>query len=123
MIRKLRAGMGRLGVVMTFLAVLFAAGPMLGATACAAEGCGLACLQETAGVSASADDGRGSGADFGGCADDACMCAVGHCSQVAGIPVAIEAAGISPAADVAPPVVAERVVSVAPLGLERPPRV
>ncbi|HEV7692915.1 MAG TPA: hypothetical protein VGO52_18920 [Hyphomonadaceae bacterium] len=107
---------------MTFLAVLFAAGPVLGAAACAAEGCSLACLQETAAVSASADDGAGAGADFGGCADDACMCAVGHCTQVASIPVAIEAAGILLAADVAPPVAAEQIVSAAPQGLERPPR-
>jgi hypothetical protein len=118
MISNLRKRMGRLGVIMTFLAVLFAAGPMLQAAACAAEGCGAACLEETASVSAS----ETSSADLGGCTDEACMCAVGHCSHVAGVPVLIEAAAMLPTVDAALPAVAEQVVSVSPLGLERPPR-
>jgi hypothetical protein len=122
MISKLRTRIGRLGVIMTFLAVLFAASPMLEAAACAAEGCGPACFQETTVVSASADSDADNGAGLGGCADDACMCATGHCSHIAGIPALIEAGMAPPMIDAAPFVAAEQVISITPQGLERPPR-
>ena len=117
MIRRLRKRIGRLGVFVTFLVVLFAAGPSLEAVACAAEGCGPACIEQVTDASASAESGKTST----GCADEVCMCAVGHCSHVASIPALFDVAA-SPALDTVAPIAEEQVISITSQGLERPPR-
>jgi len=117
MIRRLRKRIGRLGAFVTFLLVLFAAGPSLEAVACAAEGCGPACIEQASGGSASDESGKASN----GCADEACMCAIGHCSHMASIPTLFEVAVI-PALDALAPLADERLISFASQGLERPPR-
>lgn len=111
--------MGRLGVVMTFLAILFAAAPALEAAACVAEGCGAACLEPSAAEASAPSDA--SDPVSGGCTDDYCLCAVGHCHAastpapggVASPPVSI-AAGAR--------IENEPLVSAVLRTLERPPR-
>lgn len=119
MFRMLQARMGRLGVVMTFLAVLFATAPILEAAACAAEGCSIACLQELDANPAVASDDADPSSE--GCTDQGCICAVGHC-HVCSVPVPIEATRAPMAIDLGSRVESEQLVSSLPQLLERPPR-
>lgn len=113
MIRMLRSRTRRLGAVMAFFAMLFAFAPVVEASACAAQGCGVICAEE------------GSGADTqnnGGCDEQNCICAASHCSHSAVSP--LEPATVAMAA-ARPTVVAvwvERVVSTIFATPERPPR-
>lgn len=118
MFRKLQSQMGRMGVVMTFLAVLFAAAPILEAAACAAEGCGIACMEDPGEASASGASDQGSPE---GCTDQGCVCAVGHC-HAGSVPAPVQAAYVPMAIDGSSPIVSEPVVSTPPSQLERPPR-
>jgi len=116
--RMLRKRIGRLGVVMTFLALLFAASPSLEAFACAADGCGLFCLEQGAANGTGASD-TDSGADT----EDNCICAIGHCCHpAASVPATIETAFVQIAISAASPIETEPLVSTAPQTLERPPR-
>jgi hypothetical protein len=117
MIRKLRERMGRLGVVMTFLAVLFAITPTLEAVACAAEGCSIACLDETAASGAEDSDPTP-----GGCAELHCIWSAGHSHVATSQPSAIGDAHVAPATLQRFPFAAETLVSAIPDSLERPPR-
>jgi hypothetical protein len=118
MFMKLRQRMGRLGVVMTFLAILFTAAPILEAAACAAEGCGIACMNDAAQSKASETSDPGAPE---GCTDQGCVCAVGHC-HAGSIPAPIQATYAPIAIDRSSPIVSEPVVSALPSLLERPPR-
>jgi len=82
MMRILQNRMRTLGVVMTFLALLFAFTPSLEAMACAAEGCDLACSEQSAATVVS--DATGFTDD--GCVDANCVYAAGHCSHSAVAP-------------------------------------
>lgn len=104
---------------MALLVMLFAMTPSLEAMACAAEGCDVACLEQSEGeafagaADTSSDD----------CADKDCACVAGHCGHVA-VPV-LEVGGVSaPDARMAelnlPP---EQPVAFIPQTFERPPRI
>jgi len=118
MFRKLQSQMGRLGVVMTFLAILFTAAPILEAAACAAEGCGIACLDDT-GEARAADASAPDAPE--GCTDQGCVCAVGHC-HAGSVPAPVQAMYAPVAIDRSSPIVSEPVASTPPTQLERPPR-
>ena len=118
MIGKLTERMKRLGVVMTFLAVLFAATGPLEALACAAEGCGPACAEQSEGAVAS--DASGQTSD--NCNDSTCVCAIGHCGHAFSIPVMVDTAVTQMVAERSAPVGAEPFTSASVQGLERPPR-
>ena len=116
--RNLRQRMGRLGVVMTFLALLFAVSPSLEAAACAAEGCGVLCLEP--GEAAEAADGKGQPAED--CSDDGCLCAVGHCNQTANLQTTDEAPFAPVAVAGKIPRTIEPLIPAVPQTPERPPR-
>jgi hypothetical protein len=118
MVRKLRERMKRLGVVMTFLTLLFAVTGPLEALACAAEGCGPACIERA--EQAVASDASGQTSDD--CNDSTCACAIGHCGHVFNVPVTIVTADVPRTAEPGAPVAAEPFTSASVQGLERPPR-
>jgi hypothetical protein len=109
-----------LGVVMTFLALLFAAVGPLEAMACAAEGCGPGCIEEAEINGAVASDASGQSSDD--CNDNSCVCAIGHCGHVLSIPVMIDTSVAPQIAERSAPVGAEPITSATVQGLERPPR-
>lgn len=118
MFGKVRTRMSRLGVVMTFFAMLFAMTPSLEAMACAAEGCvpsacADAVTEASQAVDAADDD----------CGDGLCVCIDGHCSHSA-VSVPDVAANFTPVMHrIAAPIVTERPVAAAPITPERPPRI
>jgi len=120
MIGKLRERMKRLGVVMTFLALLFAAVGPLEAMACAAEGCGPGCIERAESDDTVASDASGQTSDD--CNDSTCVCAIGHCGHVFSIPVMIETVVAARVVEPSAPVSTEPFTSASVQGLERPPR-
>lgn len=117
MIGKVRKQMKKLGVVMTFLALLFVSAGPLGQIACAAEGCGEACIEQAAG--AAVDELAPSSGD---CVDCDCACAIAHCGQVASLPSKLETILVQKAARQHAPMNAVQLTSASVDGLERPPR-
>jgi hypothetical protein len=122
MIGTLRERMKRLGVVMTLLALLFAATGPLEAVACVIEGCGPDCIElaDTGTGDAAASDASGQTSD--GCNDTTCVCAIGHCGHVFSIPVMIDTSAAPQAVERSAPLGAQPFTSASVQGLERPPR-
>lgn len=121
MFGKVRTRMSRLGVVMTFFAMLFAMTPSLEAMACAAEGCNPSACADTVAEASQAGELAGDVADD--CGDGLCICIDGHCSHSA-VSVPDVAANFTPVMHrIAAPIVTERPVAAAPITPERPPRI
>jgi hypothetical protein len=116
MMTALRNRMGRLGVLMTLLALLFAVSPVLEAAACASEGCGVACQDQASAPTDQTDPASGD------CADDGCLCAVGHCGQSAGIPAFVEVSVTPISIAASQPIRNEPLNSAFLQTLDRPPR-
>ena len=110
--------MGRLGVVMTMLAILFSAVPVIEAAACAAEGCSVACLEESA-----AKDDMTSNPASDGCPEQHCVWSAGHSHAAVTLLSSIEATHSLLQDGQQLPLAAERLVSTSPQSHERPPRV
>src|SRR5262245_53308692 len=120
MIRALGEQVRRLGVVVTFLALFFAAANPMEALACAAEGCGAACIEQQA-EGAVASDAAG-GATSDDCTGCGCVCSIGHCGHAFSTPVAIETARVPSVTERNAPAGIEPFTSASVQGLERPPR-
>lgn len=113
--------MGRLGVVMTFFALLFAMMPSLEAMACAAEGCDPACAERVVEASQAGDQATDPASDD--CAGNECLCITGHCSHSA---VSVQEVGANFVPIVhrtSAPIATEHPVAAAPITPERPPRI
>jgi hypothetical protein len=121
MIGRMRTRMGRLGVVMTFFALLFAMTPSLEAMACAAEGCDPACAERVVEASQASDLADGPASDD--CGDSQCLCITGHCSHSA-VAVPDVAAAFTPVVHATTaPIATEDAVAKPSATPERPPRI
>jgi hypothetical protein len=117
MIRVLRQRIGTLRAILALLVLVFATTPALEAFACAAEGCGIACLAQSDGPTLSDKESGSSEA----CTDQSCLCASGHVHS-ANLP-AVSCGELAPR--IVEPVTAadpDRFVSAPQSSLERPPR-
>lgn len=109
--------MGRLGVVMTFFALLFAMTPSLEVMACAAEGCDPACAERVVEASQAGDPASDD------CGESQCLCITGHCSHSA-MSVQEVGANFVPVIHLTrAPIATEHPVAAAPITPERPPRI
>lgn len=105
--------------LLALLVLLFAFSPSVNAAACAAEDAGAYSIDAglTLDTVTAADDAGL------GCGDEQCQCAICHCCHAVSVLTALTANLAPDATDREPPAATKRLVSTAPHGFERPPRV